>query len=60
MQNLSQNKHTSKESHKKNLGTKLNKTLKTKKKLYKKEREREDWLHLLSVLVFLLLLFNLV
>ena len=40
MQNLSQNKHTSKESHKKNLGTKLNKALETKKKLYKKERER--------------------
>jgi hypothetical protein len=37
MQNLSQNKHTSKESHKKNLGTKLNKALETKKKLYKKE-----------------------
>lgn len=40
MQNLSQNKHTSKESHKKNLETKLNKALETKKKLYKKERER--------------------
>jgi len=40
MQNLSQNKHTSKESHKKNLETKLNKALETKKKLYKRERER--------------------
>jgi len=39
MQNLSQNKHTSKESHKKNLETKLNKALETKKS-YIKERER--------------------
>jgi hypothetical protein len=56
MQNLSQNKHTSKESHKKNLETKLNKALETKKKLYKREREREDWLHLLSVLVFFIII----